>query len=92
MYLGAYREANILPFDEIRKLAEDKYICRHYSVANHTNTEAELRSDKYFVRAREVCYDCALVLCLVMGYALQFEEIAHKRAHYYYYYYFMTMS
>ena len=74
MYPGAYREANILPLDEIRKLAEDKYMSRHYSVANHTNTEAELRSDKYFVRERG-----SLILCFVGGYVLQFEETAHKR-------------
>ena len=39
------------------------------------------------VRARalgEVCFDCVLVLCFVMGYVLQFGEIAHKRVHYYY--------
>ena len=32
-----------------------------------------------------LCFDCALVLCFVMGYVLQFGEIAHKRVHYYSY-------
>ena len=27
----------------------------------------------------EVCVDCALVLCFVMGYVLQFGEVEHKR-------------
>ena len=46
-----------------------------------------------YVRARaracvlaEVCFDCVLILCFVMGYVLQFGEMAHKRVHYYYYY------
>ena len=38
-----YREAGILPLDEVRKLAEAKYILRGSSVANNTNTVAELR-------------------------------------------------
>ena len=42
---GACREAGILPFDEIRKLAAVKYVIRG---ACHTNTEVNLRSDKYF--------------------------------------------
>ena len=37
-----YREAGILPLDEVWKLAEAKYIIRGSSVANNTNTEAEL--------------------------------------------------
>ena len=39
------------------------------------------------MRARalpEVCSD--RVLCFVMGYVLQFGEIAHRRVHYYYIY------
>ena len=32
----------------------------------------------------EVCFDCALLLCFVMGYVLQFGEVADKRVHYYY--------
>ena len=32
-----------------------------------------------------VCLDYVLVLCLVMGYVLQFRETAHKRIHYHYY-------
>ena len=32
----------------------------------------------------EVCLDCVLVLCFVMGYVFQFGEIAHKRVHYSY--------
>ena len=43
--LGAHREAGILPPDEIHKLAAAKYIIRNSTVANHTNTEAEMRSD-----------------------------------------------
>ena len=35
----------------------------------------------------DVCFDCALVLCFVTSYGLQFGELAHKRVHYYYYYY-----
>ena len=31
----------------------------------------------------EVCFDCVLVLCFVMGYVLKFGEIANKRVHYY---------
>ena len=37
---------------------------------------------------KEVCFDCVVVLCFVMGYVLQFGETAHKRAHDYYYYYY----
>ena len=29
----------------------------------------------------EVCFDCDFVLCFVVGYWLQFGEIAHKRVH-----------
>ena len=29
----------------------------------------------------EVCFDC-FILCFVMGYVLQFGEIAHKTVHY----------
>ena len=32
----------------------------------------------------EICFDCVLVLCFVMGYVLQFVKTAHKR-HYHYY-------
>ena len=32
----------------------------------------------------EVCFDCVLVLCFVMGYVLQFGKIAHRRVHFYY--------
>ena len=47
--LGAYREAGILPLDEIRKLAAAKYIIRGSSVVNHTNTEVEMTGpDKHF--------------------------------------------
>ena len=38
--------AGILQPDEIHKLAAAKYIIRNSTVANHTNTEAEMRSDK----------------------------------------------
>ena len=34
----------------------------------------------------KVCFDCVLVLCFVMGYMLQFGEIADKIVHYYYCY------
>ena len=41
-----------------------KYIIRNLTVANLTNTEAELRSDKYFVRERgsllRLCFDSLL--------------------------------
>ena len=40
--------------------------------------------DTFHVYAED-CFDSVLVLCFVMGYALQFGEIAHKRIHYYYY-------
>ena len=30
----------------------------------------------------EACFDCVLVLCVVMGYVLQFEEIAHDLKEY----------
>ena len=33
----------------------------------------------------EVCFYCVLVLCFIMGYVLQFGEIACKRIHYYYF-------
>ena len=29
----------------------------------------------------EVCFDCVLVLCIVIGYVFLFGEIAHKRVH-----------
>ena len=34
----------------------------------------------------EFVFSCALVLCFVMGYVLQFAEIAHKRVHCYFFY------
>ena len=34
----------------------------------------------------EVCFDCFLVLCFVLGFVLQSGEMAHKRVHCYYYY------
>ena len=30
----------------------------------------------------EICFDCVLVLCFVIGYAHQFGETARKREHY----------
>ena len=48
--LGAYREAGIFPLDEMRKLAAAAYI-RNSIVANHTNTETELMSDKPFSKS-----------------------------------------
>jgi len=32
----------------------------------------------------EVCFDCALVRCFVMGHMLQFGEVARKRVHHFY--------
>ena len=32
----------------------------------------------------ELCFDCALVLCFVMGHVLQSGEVADKRVNYYY--------
>ena len=46
--LGACGEAGILPPDEIRKLAAAKYIIRGSFVADHTNTEVELRFGQHF--------------------------------------------
>ena len=36
----------------------------------------------------QCCFDCVLVLCFVVGYVLQFGELAHKCVHYHYYYYY----
>ena len=46
--MGSCRQAGILPLDEIGKLAAAKYIIRNLTIANLTNTEVELRSDKHF--------------------------------------------
>ena len=39
-------------------------------------------------RGVEVYIDCALLLCFVMGYVVQFGEIEHKIVPYYYHHYY----
>ena len=40
----------------------------------------------------QVYFNCALTLCFVMGYLLQFGETAHRRVHYYYCYNYKLQS
>ena len=54
-------------------------------------SERERERERASVRA-EVCFDCVLVVCFVMGYALQFGEVTHKRVHYYLHYYYYYHS
>ena len=57
----------------------------HSHLSNHhwNLTSSSYPIDCVCVHAQaEVCFDCVLVLCLIMGYVLQFGEIAHKLKEY----------